>query len=54
MATDKPDTRTDSQRITTTFWDNMEAAGISFEDRVKVLESMRGALEEHCGTLYIP
>jgi hypothetical protein len=32
----------------------MEEAGISFDDRVKVLESMSAALEAHCATLYIP
>ena len=47
-------TLTDSQEINGTFWDNMEAAGIEFDDRVKVLESLRAALNEHCGTLYIP
>ncbi len=50
---DKP-VLTDSQEINGTFWDNMEAAGIDFDDRVKVLESLRAALNEHCGTLYIP
>ena len=51
---DKPDTRTDAQRINGTFWDKMEEADIEFADRVKVLEAMRDALEEHCATLYIP
>jgi hypothetical protein len=50
---DKP-VLTDTQEINGTFWDNMEEAGIDFDDRVKVLESLRSALNAHCGTLYIP
>jgi hypothetical protein len=50
-ASDPP---TDHQRINGTFWDNMAEASICFDDRVKVLECLRDALNEHCGTLYIP
>lgn len=48
------DKRTDAQRINCTFWDNMEEAGIGFDDRVKVLSAMSEALETHFATLYIP
>lgn len=48
------DPPTDAQQINGTFWDKMAEASIGFDDRVKVLECLRDALNEHCGTLYIP
>jgi hypothetical protein len=51
FASDPP---TDAQQINATFWDKMADASIGFDDRVTVLECLRDALNEHCGTLYIP